>query len=494
MADWDVSRVTDFSTLFWEPASADSIYNHHNNDDWVLLPGAEIFNADLSRWTVTSRATTMRSMFHGATSFNQPIMGVRTSAAWDVSMVTDMSHMFQAAKSFDQPILSVGHVFNTERVTDMSSMFRSAQAFNNGHGSSYSNSDDVAWNVAKVQHFQYMFHEATSFQGTGAPMGDWDVSGATDNNNNTHEAFGYMFQGANAFNGDISDWEIPLAVGSLAFMFQSAKGFNQDLSSWKVQHVTDFTSMLEDAESFQQTLCWNLDNDNSSSSVETTNMLAGTKHAQLDPNTHSCFLSKPPPKHSTMLSSSSQLLLVSMIVMGCVVTAVLLACSCCTAKTVVKRRRQKRRFVFRSNKVEEEQVLFHENNDAVVEIHDNSSIFTAGDQDHDYFDNEGEHEEGEISFIEDDEEGGRPSLRSLSQQESGRLEISSGSLFDGPSSHQDSTIEQGQKEAPTMPLEDAVAALTMMMHQNDALMYHGNPNTSSDPSGTDDDGVGGVMA
>ena len=491
MADWDVSRVTDFSTLFWEPASADGIYhdNHiHNDDDWVLLPGAAIFNVDLSRWTVTSRATTMRSMFHGATNFNQPIMGVGSSTAWDISQVTDMSHMFEAAKSFDQPILSAGDVFNTERVTNMSFMFRDAEAFNNGQRKN-NNSNGVAWNVSKVQHFEHMFHGARAFQGTGEALRDWDVSGATDTSNNkksNHEAFGSMFQDASAFNGDITGWEISPEVGSLAFMFQSAKWFNQDLSSWNVQHVTDFTSFLENAESFQHTLCWNLDDENNSSSisiVETANMLAGTKHAQLDPNVQNCFMNKPPPRYSSIPSSSSQLLLMAMIVMGSAVTAVLLACSCCTTRTIVHRRRQKRRFVFRSNKVEEEQVLFHDNENAVVEMHGNGSIFT--DKDRDYFDNEGEEEEGEISFVENGEEDCGSSKD--------RQEMAPGSLFNGLPCQHDSvrSIEQGQNEAPAMPLEDAVAALTKMMHQNDVLLHHNDENCR-DSSGTNTD-MGGVM-
>ena len=317
MSDWDVSRFTDFSTLFWEPASQDGIYEEYMSNDWVLLPGAETFNVDLSRWTITSRATTMRSMFHSAASFNQPIMGVggKHSATWDLSQVTDMSHMLEGAKSFNQPILSAGDVINTERVTDMSSMFRYAEAFNNGREKIEQHvAGEKAWNVAKVKHFQYMFHGALSFEGVGAQMEYWDVSGAMDDNSNTknNEAFQYMFQGALSFNGDISGWTISPNVGSLAYMFQYARAFNQDLSSWDVQYVTDFSGMFEHAKSFQQTLCWDIDEDNTSlgnisysrthGSIQTQNMLEGTHGAQLDTNVESCFLNKPilVPKHPTL--------------------------------------------------------------------------------------------------------------------------------------------------------------------------------------------------
>ena len=66
MPDWDVSLVTDMSSLFYNKGS---------------------FNADISRWD-TSSVTTMYRMFRGARAFNQDI------GAWDTSSVTTMQEMF----------------------------------------------------------------------------------------------------------------------------------------------------------------------------------------------------------------------------------------------------------------------------------------------------------------------------------------------------------------------------------------------------------------
>lgn len=77
MAAWDVSRVTDCALLFWEPTN-------DANEDWVLLDGADTFNVDISKWN-TSSCTTMKSMFNGAASFDQPI------GDWNVHRVTDVS-------------------------------------------------------------------------------------------------------------------------------------------------------------------------------------------------------------------------------------------------------------------------------------------------------------------------------------------------------------------------------------------------------------------
>ena len=60
---WDVSRVTNFSSLFEDLAS---------------------FNEDIGHWD-TSAVTTMSRAFSGAAAFNQPI------ACWNMSQVTDMS-------------------------------------------------------------------------------------------------------------------------------------------------------------------------------------------------------------------------------------------------------------------------------------------------------------------------------------------------------------------------------------------------------------------
>lgn len=76
IAQWDVSRVTDFSRLFEDLDS---------------------FNEDISHWD-TSAVKTMSHVFSGAAAFNQPI------ASWNTSRVTDMSYMFYNAKAFNRPI------------------------------------------------------------------------------------------------------------------------------------------------------------------------------------------------------------------------------------------------------------------------------------------------------------------------------------------------------------------------------------------------------
>ena len=98
ISNWDVSSVTDMSSMFW---------------------GADAFNGDISSWDVSS-VTTMDFMFIDAASFNGDI------SLWDVSSVTNMNSMFYEADAFNGDISS----WDVSSVTDMSVMFSSAESFN----------------------------------------------------------------------------------------------------------------------------------------------------------------------------------------------------------------------------------------------------------------------------------------------------------------------------------------------------------------------------
>ena len=80
---------------------------------------AESFNQDISSWDV-SKGTDFSSMFRGAESFNQDI------SSWDVSNVINFNDMFNNAESFNQDIGN----WDVSRGIDFSYMFCSAESFN----------------------------------------------------------------------------------------------------------------------------------------------------------------------------------------------------------------------------------------------------------------------------------------------------------------------------------------------------------------------------
>ena len=202
----------------------------------------------------TSSATSMSSMFHTCTGFNQYI------GDWDTSSVTSMSDMFRSnggGMTFDQdignwyvgkvtnfhtfmysPTSNPGNRFNnggspsisgwdTSSATDMSHMFNNCTGFNQPIGN---------WNTSKVTNMFYALNGCSSFD---QDLGGWDVTGVT--------SFSAFFGGCNSFNNGgstgINNWR-PSSCTNMQNMFRSISGFNQPIGDWDVSSVTTMRDML----------------------------------------------------------------------------------------------------------------------------------------------------------------------------------------------------------------------------------------------------------
>jgi len=97
---WDVSNVASMNQMF-----AGELYD------------STFFNQDIGNWDVSS-VTDMTSMFYTAKSFNQDI------SSWDVSNVTNMASMFWDAESFNQNLST----WDLSSVTTMGDIFKYADA------------------------------------------------------------------------------------------------------------------------------------------------------------------------------------------------------------------------------------------------------------------------------------------------------------------------------------------------------------------------------
>ena len=67
---------------------------------------------------------------------------------------------------------------------------------------------------------------------------------------------GYMFNGAKAFNQDISGWDTA-QVTDMRYMFKGATAFNQDISNWKTVAVIKCQDFCVDAGSLKRPLLLN---------------------------------------------------------------------------------------------------------------------------------------------------------------------------------------------------------------------------------------------
>lgn len=165
IADWDVSRLTNFAFVFNRAGRASS------NE----APLDTAFNEDISGWNV-SGANTMEGMFSGALNFSQNL------SQWDTARVISMKDMFRSAASFNGELLG----WNVASVVDFSGMFYLCSSFQ-GMGLS-------SWNTGSAKDMTGMFFNTTSLS---TNLSLWNVGQVTSMDS--------TFYGSN-FNGNLASW------------------------------------------------------------------------------------------------------------------------------------------------------------------------------------------------------------------------------------------------------------------------------------------------
>ncbi len=182
---WDVSAVTDFSSLFYGVLG---IWEHPENS---------IVNWQIGTNIADGASIAMQCMFM-STDFNQDISG------WDTSKVNNMLGMFSGNKVFNQPL----NTWVVSNVTMMGSMFEHSVSFNQ---------DLSKWDVSKVRDMSNMFHTARSFD---QYISEWNVSNVT--------SMISMFYGAVSFNQPLHKWKLHPNC-STRFMFGNTPAFQSML-------------------------------------------------------------------------------------------------------------------------------------------------------------------------------------------------------------------------------------------------------------------------
>lgn len=104
----------------------------------------------------------------------------------------------------------------------------------------------TSWNTSKVTNMSGMFQGANSFNGN---ISDFKTSKVVDMSG--------MFQNASSFNSDIGTWDTS-GVVNMSGMFTGAAAFDKDIGNWNTSNVTNMSGMFQDAVSFNQPIGnWN---------------------------------------------------------------------------------------------------------------------------------------------------------------------------------------------------------------------------------------------
>ncbi len=208
LSGWDVSRVRNMNSLFYDCGSLVSV-------------------GDLSGWD-TSNNTTLFSMFSGC----EALTGVDLSG-WDTSKVVNMSSLF-----YDCPSLTgAGDLsgWNTSENTSMYGMFYNC--------SSLTGVDLSGWDTKNVTTMQYMFRDCSSLTGVGDLSG-WDTGNVTT----MAQAF-YNCKKLTSLN--VADWNTQ-KVTDVSYAFGNCSGLTTlDLSGWDTTGVAVNTNFATGCSALQ---------------------------------------------------------------------------------------------------------------------------------------------------------------------------------------------------------------------------------------------------
>ncbi|SDS92891.1 surface protein [Maribacter dokdonensis] len=104
------------------------------------------------------------------------------------------------------------------------------------------NGDISGWDVHNIKDMSNMFYGASTFN---QDIGNWDVSHV--------KSMSGMFNGARVFDQDIGSWNVD-SVKHMGYMFHGASAFNQDIGSWNVGNVKYMGNMFHGASAFNQSI------------------------------------------------------------------------------------------------------------------------------------------------------------------------------------------------------------------------------------------------
>ncbi|WP_125713717.1 BspA family leucine-rich repeat surface protein [Companilactobacillus kedongensis] len=253
LADWDVSNVTDMSSLFYNTRLTDlsdiDNWNTENvtNMSMIFSNCIKLNGLNLINWN-TSKVTDMSSMFSGDSNLNDDnLSGIEN---FDTKNVTNMAYMFNGTGF---KILDLSN-FQTDKVTDIRQMFYNTKSlirvigkfktpsltmmsflFSSSSISDLSRLNLSDWDTSKVTTMSNIFSN-TSLTDLSAISG-WDTGSVTD----FSSAFSQM---KSLTTLDISKWNTESATNMRGMFSGDNRLTELDVSNFKTDKVTDISSMF----------------------------------------------------------------------------------------------------------------------------------------------------------------------------------------------------------------------------------------------------------
>ena len=192
----------------------------------------------------TPSSTTITAVITVSTGYFTGLGGTWTNGAYLTGVSTTNTTTWALGLNGSNPgITSFAQAFNTCSSLVVvptqipTTVTDTSSMFN---GATAFNQDISGWTVSSVSNMSSMFNGATAFN---QDISGWTVTSVSNMSS--------MFNGATAFNQDISGWTVT-SVSNMSSMFNGATAFNQGIGGWIVSSVTDMSSMFNGATSFNQ--------------------------------------------------------------------------------------------------------------------------------------------------------------------------------------------------------------------------------------------------
>jgi surface protein len=301
VANWDVSLVTDMTSMFENVTLSTSVYNSILTT-WRSLPllqqnvtfhgGNSIYTYGLPSqakfyiivnylWNITddgidpaSLPPSMELQFYllpGNLTVTLPLYGmVDVTVEWGDSTMDnyttagDKTHTYATDGFKNIVIINYLTEFgkgsssyqSVDRLIQVISFGEIGLTSLAGAFNGASNLIEVPDNLpitSSITSLAYTFKDATSFNDEGVIT--WDVSSVTDMTS--------TFENAQAFNQNIHDWDVS-NVTLIENIFKNAILFNKPLNLWDISQIISFNSVFENASAFNQSIqSWNISNGSS---------------------------------------------------------------------------------------------------------------------------------------------------------------------------------------------------------------------------------------